>query len=143
MRGHESDFTIANAYHYRDYLIRAFNEDVPYRSICLGTSGWRFAPHPRLNPETGGNESVLGTGWAFFGEEVHSPADIRQDECERVDNKVDVLAKTFLGLTVACARCHDHKFDAISSKDYYALAGFILSSSYHQVRFDTMNKTAR
>ena len=98
---------------------------------------------PRLNPQTGGNESVLATGWAFLGEEVHSPVDIRQDECERVDNKVDVLTKSVLGLTVACARCHDHKFDAISQRDYYSLSGFVLSSSFRQVRFETMEAHAR
>jgi len=83
------------------------------------------------------NESVLGTGFWFLGEEVHSPVDIRKDETDRIDNRLDVLSKTFLGLTVACARCHDHKFDAISQRDYYALAGFALSGSYRQVRVDT------
>src|SRR5690348_18423419 len=48
------------------------------------------------------------------------------------------MSKTFLGLTVACARCHDHKFDAISTKDYYALFGFLESSSYRLARFDSM-----
>ena len=50
------------------------------------------------------------------------------------------MSKTFLGLTVACARCHDHKFDAISQRDYYAMAGFILSSSYRQSRFESMEQ---
>ena len=50
----------------------------------------------------------------------------------RIDNQIDVLSKTFLGLTVACARCHDHKFDPITSKDYYALAGFLHSSRHQQ-----------
>src|SRR5262249_31261427 len=83
-------------------------------------------------------ESVLGTGWAFLGEENHSPVDIRQDECERIDNKVDVFSKTFLRLTVSCARCHDHKFDPIRAQDYYAMSGFILGSSFRQVRFEAM-----
>src|SRR5262249_38750096 len=76
-------------------------------------------------------------------EVVHSPVDTRQDEADRFDNMVDVMTKTFLGLTVACARCHDHKFDAISSKDYYALLGFLRSSSYRLARFDTMEHNRR
>ena len=142
-RGHESDYIIANAYHYRDYLIRALNADVPYDQFVREQIAGDLLPQPRLNPATGGNESVLGTGWVFLGEEVHSPVDIRQDECDRTDNKVDVIGKTFLGLTLACARCHDHKFDAISAQDYYAMSGFVLSSSYRQVRFETMEHNRR
>ena len=141
-RGHESDFLIANAWQYRDYVIRAFNADVPYDRFVAEHIAGDLRP-ARIDPESGANESVLATGWAFLGEEVHSPVDIRQDECERVDNKVDVLSKTFLGLTVACARCHDHKFDAITQKDYYALSGFVLSSPFRQVRFQTMEAHAR
>lgn len=141
-RGHEDDFIIANAWRYRDYLIRAFNADVPYDRFVAEHVAGDLLP-PRRNPVTGGNEAVLGPGWAFLGEEVHSPVDIRQDECERVDNKVDVLSKAFLGLTVACARCHDHKFDALTQRDYYALSGFILSSPYRQVRYETAEAEAR
>ena len=136
-RGHEFDFAIANAWQYRDYLIRAFNADLPYDRFVAEHVAGDLLP-PRLNPTTGANESVLATGWAFLGEEAHSPVDIRQDECERLDNKVDVLSKSFLGLTVSCARCHDHKFDAITQRDYYALSGFISAASYRQVRFETM-----
>ena len=141
-RGHESDYAIANAWQYRDYLIRAFNADVPYDRFVAEHVAGDLIP-ARVNPQTGANESVLATGWAFLGEEVHSPVDIRQDECDRVDNKVDVLTKSVLGLTVACARCHDHKFDAISQRDYYALSGFVLSSSFRQARFETMEAHAQ
>lgn len=137
-RGHESDFLIANAWHYRDYLIRAFNEDVPYDAFLTEHLAGDLIADPRRHPQTGANESILATGWPFFGEEVHSPVDIRQDEKDRTDNKIDVLSKTFFGLTVACARCHDHKFDAISQKDYYSLTGYILSSRFRQVRFESI-----
>ena len=137
-RGHEGDYIIANAWQYRDYLIRAFNADVPYDQFVQEHLAGDILPKPRLRPGTSINESVLATGWAFLGEENHSPVDIRQDECERIDNKVDVFSKTFLGLTVACARCHDHKFDPIRSQDYYAIAGFMLGSSFRQVRFEAM-----
>ncbi|MBI2929327.1 MAG: DUF1553 domain-containing protein [Verrucomicrobia bacterium] len=137
-RGHEGDFIIANAWHYRDYLIRAFNAGVPYDQFLLEHLAGDLLPKPRLRPGTDINESVLVTGWAFLGEENHSPVDIRLDECERIDNKVDVFSKTFLGLTVSCARCHDHKFDPIRAQDYYALTGFMLGSSFRQVRFEAM-----
>ncbi|MFM2093112.1 MAG: hypothetical protein RIS70_236 [Planctomycetota bacterium] len=141
-RGHESDFGIANAWRYRDYLIRAFNADVPYDRFLSEHIAGDLIP-ARLDPTTGANESIQGTGWAFLGEEVHSPVDILQDERERIDNKIDVLSKTFLGLTVACARCHDHKFDAITQRDYYGLCGFIVSSSFRQARFETMEQHAQ
>ncbi|MST94099.1 MAG: DUF1553 domain-containing protein [Pedosphaera sp.] len=142
-RGHESDYIIANAWHYRDYLIRAFNDGVPYDQFLSEHLAGDLLPVPRLRPGTEINESVLGTGWAFLGEEIHSPVDIRQDECERIDNKVDVFSKTFLGLTVACARCHDHKFDPIRAQDYYALSGFMLGSSFRQVRFEAMENNRK
>ncbi|MBL8820882.1 MAG: DUF1549 domain-containing protein, partial [Planctomyces sp.] len=142
-RGHESDFAIANAWQSRDYLIRAFNSDVLYKQFVLEHVAGDLLPAPRLQTGSELNESVLATGWAFLGEEVHSPVDIRQDECERIDNKVDVFSKTFLGLTVSCARCHDHKFDPIRTDDYYALAGFMLGSSFRQVRFEAMENNRK
>ena len=137
-RGHEFEPIIPNAYHYRDYVIRALNADVPYNQFVIEHLAGDLVAKPRLNPATGGNESILGTGFWFLGEEVHSPVDIRQDECDRMDNRLDVMSKTFLGMTVACARCHDHKFDAISQRDYYALAGFLISSTYRQAPFAAM-----
>jgi cytochrome c553 len=137
-RGHEHDYVIPNAYQYRDYVLRALNADVPYEEFVVEHVAGDLLPSPRLDPESGANESVLGTGFWFLGEEVHSPVDIRQDEADRADNQIDVFSKAFLGLTVACARCHDHKFDAISTRDYYALAGFLQSSSYRQVSFESL-----
>jgi len=139
-RGHEYDATIPNAWQYRDYVIRAINADVPYdRFLTEHLAGDLVSP-PRLNPSEGFNESILGTGFWLFEDLVHSPVDIRQDEADRIDQRLDVMSKTFLGLTVACARCHDHKFDAISQRDYYALAGFAVSGSYRQVRFETLER---
>lgn len=137
-RGHESDYVIPNAYEYRDYVIRALNADLPYNAFVEEHIAGDLLPQPRLNQEKGFNESILATGWAFLGEEIHAPVDTRQDENERTDNRIDVMSKAFLGLTVSCARCHDHKFDAISQKDYYALAGYFLSTSPRLVRYETM-----
>ncbi len=156
-RGHEFDFNVANAWHYRDYVIRAFNQDLPFDQFVvehiagdLLTDGSpsRQAPSGqtprtyslRRHPLTGANESILGTGFWFFGEWVHSPVDIRQEEADRFENMIDVYSKTFLALTVACARCHDHKFDPISQKDFYALQGYLQSTSYRQVRFETIEQ---
>ena len=136
-----STATIPNAWQYRDYVIRALNADVPYdQFVTEHIAGDLARPSPASTRGTGFNESILGTGFWFLGEEVHSPVDIRQDEADRFDNRIDVMTKTFLGLTVACARCHDHKFDAISQRDYYALSGFLISSSYRQARFATIER---
>jgi hypothetical protein len=137
-RGHEYDYTLPNAFQYRDYVIRAFNADVPYNQFVLEHIAGDLLPRARLNPEQGFNESILGTGYWFLGEQVHSPVDTCQDKADRFDNMLDVMSKTFLGLTVSCARCHDHKFDAISTKDYYSLCGFLESSSYRLVHFDSL-----
>jgi len=142
-RGHESDFIIPNATEYRDYVVRALNGDVPYDAFVREHLAGDLLPQPRLNPQTGANESLLATGWAFLGEEIHAPVDTRLDETERIDNRIDVLSKTFLGLTVSCARCHDHKFDAISQRDYYALAGFFLSTGQRLARFETVEAERR
>ncbi len=146
-RGHEFEPVIPNAWQFRDYVIRALNADVPFdRFLTEQLAGdlieprWRVAPPGAVPSALPINEALLGTGFWFLGEEVHSPVDIRKDETDRIDNRVDVLSKTFLGLTVGCARCHDHKFDAISQRDYYALAGFALSGSYRQVRIDTFEQ---
>jgi hypothetical protein len=138
-RGHEFDPNIPNAYQYRDYVIRALNADVPYKQFVVEHVAGDLLPNPRRHPVEGFNESIIGSGFWFLGEEVHSPVDVRQDQADRFDNRIDVLTKTFLGLTVACARCHDHKFDPVSTADYYALYGFLSSSSYRLVRFDSLD----
>jgi hypothetical protein len=142
-RGHEFDYLNPNAYQYRDYVIRAFNDDVPYDRFVVEHIAGDLLKTPRLHPAEGFNESILGTGFWFLGEQVHSPVDICQDKADRFDNMLDVMGKAFLGLTVACARCHDHKFDAISTKDYYSLFGFLESSSYRLARFDSMEHDRR
>ncbi len=142
-RGHEFEPLIPNAWQYRDYLIRAFNADVPYNQFVTEHIAGDLLPHPRLNAAGGFNESILGTGFWFLGEEVHSPVDIRQDEADRMNNRVDTMTKAFCGLTVGCARCHDHKFDAISQKDFYALNGYLLSAGYRQAPFKSMEQNHR
>ena len=130
--GNESDAPIPNAWQYRDYLIRAFNEDVPYDQLVIEHIAGDRLDHPRRHPQEGFNESIIGTGFFWMNEGKRSPVDVRQAQADCFDNKIDVLCKTFLGLTVGCARCHDHKFDAITQADYYALYGYLKSSRYTQ-----------
>ena len=136
-RGHEFDFPIPNAWQYRDWVVRALNADLPYDQFVREQLAGDLVEPPRL-AASGANESVLGTGFWLLGEEVHSPVDIKQDQADRVDNRVDTFGKAFLGLALGCARCHDHKFDAISDEDYYAIAGMVMSSSARQVPFETL-----
>lgn len=126
--GHEFDYPIYGAWQYRDYLIRAFNADVPYDQFVVEHVAGDLLDDPRRNPDSDFNESVIATAFWFLGEATHAPVDSKEDEARRIDNQIDVMCRSFVGLTVACARCHDHKFDAISTKDYYALSGFFQSS---------------
>lgn len=129
-KGHEFDFTIEGAWRYRDYLIRAFNADLPYDQLVIEHLAGDLLERPRLHPEEGYNESVIATSHLALGEGKHSPVDTRLDEADRIDNIIDVTSKTFQGLTVACARCHDHKFDPVPTADYYALYGIFESMRF-------------
>ncbi len=138
--GHEFDYPLPHAFQYRDYLIRSFNQDVPYDQFIREHIAGDLLTNPRVHPSKKFNESVLGTGFWFLGEATHGPVDVKGDEAGRVDNQIDVMTKSFLGLTVACARCHDHKFDAISTEDYYAMSGFLQSSRRQLAMLDPDEK---
>lgn len=126
--GHEFDYPLPYAWRYRDYVIRAINEDVPYNDFVREHIAGDLMRVPRRNSELGFNESIIATGFWYLCEDKHAPVDVKGEEATRIDNQIDVFGKTFLGLTIACARCHDHKFDAITADDYYALSGFLQSS---------------
>ncbi len=130
--GHEFDYEIPNSFRYRDYVIRALNEDVPYDQFLREHLAGDLLAKPRIDPISGHNESVIGPGFFWFGQQTHSPVDVRAHQSEFIDNQIDVMSKTFLGLTIACARCHDHKFDPIPTRDYYSLYGVFSSSRYAQ-----------
>jgi len=138
--GHEFDFTLPHAHKYRDYVIRAFNANIPYDQLVKEHIAGDLFAKPRIHPERQSNESVIGTGFWFLHEAVHAPTDVRKDEADRIDNQIDVFSKAFQSLTVACSRCHDHKFDAIPTQDYYALAGFLQSSRMNQAQLDPHGK---
>lgn len=138
--GHEFDYPIRNAHEYRDYLIRAFNADVPYDQFAREQIAGDMLESPRRHAEKDFNESIIGTGFWYFHDATHAPTDSLGNEADIMDNQIDVFGKSFLGLTVACARCHDHKFDAISTADYYALSAFIQSSCRQYAPLDVGHK---
>ncbi len=134
--GSEGDPVIPEAYRYRDYLIRALNADVPLDQLIREHVAGDLLDRPRLNP-AGFNESILGTAHFRFVEHGFQPIDTLDDQVKAVDSQIDVVSKAFQGLTVSCARCHDHKFDAVSQRDYTALYGIFASVRPAQVTIDT------
>ncbi|MCX7665161.1 MAG: PSD1 and planctomycete cytochrome C domain-containing protein [Gemmataceae bacterium] len=141
--GHEFDFEMFEPWRYRDYLIRAFNEDVPYPQLVREHIAGDLLEKPRRNPIDQSNESIQGTAFWYLGEAKHSPVDVRREQSDLIDNQIDVFAKTFLGLTVSCARCHDHKFDPIAQKDYYALYGILASTRYDRAVINDPDRRAQ
>ena len=127
--GNEWNYEVHHAWRYRDYLIRAFNQDVPYDQFVREHIAGDLLPQPRWNDFTQTNESVIGTAFYRFGEVNHDDCiSLRELGYDLLDNQIDTLTKAFQATTVACARCHDHKLDAVSMKDYYALLGILRSS---------------
>jgi hypothetical protein len=135
--GSQGDPELLNAYLYRDYLIRAFNDDVPYDQLVREHLAGDLLPEPRWNANENFNESAIGPAHLRMVELGYVPVDALDDQVKVVDNQIDVYSKTFLGLTVSCARCHNHKFDAISQEDFYALYGIFASSRPGEVLIDS------
>ena len=133
--GYVRDYPIPDAWRYRDYVIRAFNADVPYDRFVSEHLAGDMLP-PRHNPVLRINEAVLGTGSLRVMEVSSTATDVALEEAQMIENQIDTLGKAFQGLTIACARCHDHKFDAISTRDYYGLFGILASSRQTQAIID-------
>ncbi|MBI5852494.1 MAG: DUF1553 domain-containing protein [Planctomycetes bacterium] len=126
--GHEFDYPILGAWRYRDWLIDAFDRDLPYDRFVVEQLAGDLLDDPRRDPVTGIPLAPIGTTGLLLNEEKHSPIDLAQAASDRIDNRIDVASKAFLGLTLACARCHDHKFDPIPTTDYYAVFGLLASA---------------
>jgi len=126
--GSEGDPSIPNAYRYRDYLIRAFNKDVSVDQLIREHIAGDLLPEPRLSDNGLINESRIGLAHFRMVQHGFQPTDALDELVRFTDDQIDVVSKAFLGLTVSCARCHNHKFDAISQEDYYALFGVFRSS---------------
>jgi mono/diheme cytochrome c family protein len=115
----------ANTWRYRDWVVKAFNDDMPYDQFVKAQIAADLLPEKdrdKMLPALG----MFGLGPWFTGDDIIY-VEARADE---LDAKVDALTKGFLGLTVTCARCHNHKYDPISQKDYYSLAGVFASSGF-------------
>jgi hypothetical protein len=126
--GYEWDNPAKGSWEYRDYLIRAFNQDLGWDQFLREQLAGDLLETPRVDPVLHLNESLIGPFFYHMGEHRHgSSLDFNGIHQEMIDNKIDAFSKAFLGFTVACARCHDHKLDAISQADYYALAGMFMT----------------
>ena len=135
--GSEGDAAIPNAWRYRDYLIRALNADVPYDQLVREHLAGDLLAKPRINHELGLNESALGTAQLRMVLHGFAPTDALEELVRFTDDQINVVSKTFLGLTVSCARCHHHKFDPISQQDYTGWYGIFTSTSPAQIAVDT------
>lgn len=113
----EEDRHYAYSYTYRDYIIRAFNEDLPYNQFVEQQIAADLLPH------NGDERSLAALGYLTLGRRfINNINDI-------IDDRIDVVTRGMMGMTVACARCHDHKYDPIPTKDYYSLYGVFASST--------------
>ncbi len=124
--GLDENKAFAYAYRYRDYVVKAFNEDKPYNTFVVEQLAGDLLP-PTDNEELK-NDRLTATGFLVLGAKVLAEQDKPKFVMDIVDEQIEVTSKAFLGLTIACARCHDHKFDPIPTKDYYAMAGIFKST---------------
>jgi hypothetical protein len=116
----------AQAWLYRDWVVRAFNDDLPYDEFVRRQLAADFLAD--LPPSELAALGFLGVSPEYFKELKLSPEMIRTIVADEREERIDALGRTFLGLSLACARCHDHKFDPISTEDYYGLAGVLAST---------------
>jgi len=116
---------IPEAWRYRDYVVAAFNGDKPFDEFVVEQIAGDQLPDSSLAE---GAEHVTATAFLALGATNYEEQDKTQLEMDVIDEQVDTLGKVFLGQTIGCARCHDHKFDPIPTADYYALAGIFRST---------------
>lgn len=119
--GRERNIVYPTAWRYRDYVIDAFNNDTPFnRFIQEQLAG-------DLLPDAGDNEAIA-TGFLAIGPKLLNEGNREAFVMDLVDDQIDVTTRAFMGLTVSCARCHDHKFDPIPTAEYYSMAGIFRST---------------
>jgi len=125
-RGFGGAGDVAEAWRYRDWVATAFNQDLPYDQFVIQQIAGDLLEEPpgaAFDPA-----KIIATGMYAIGNWGTGDADKEKVYTDIVDDQIDVTGRAFLGLTLACARCHDHKFDPIPTADYYGLAGIFFSS---------------
>ncbi|MFO0875884.1 MAG: PSD1 and planctomycete cytochrome C domain-containing protein [Gemmataceae bacterium] len=132
--GKTVNFAFPHAWRYRDYVIASFNADKPFDRFIQEQLAGDLMPSDDPKVEL---ERRVATGFLAIGPKTLNERNGLKFELDIVDEQIDVTTQAFLGITVACARCHDHKFDPITQKDYYALAGIFRSTEtcYGTVRY--------
>jgi len=123
--GKETNVPYPHAWRYRDWVIDAFNADMPYDQFLKAQLAGDLLEHAGPADQA---QNIIATGFLALGPKALNTRDRRQFQMDLVDEQIDVMSQAMLGLTLACARCHDHKFDPVTQRDYYALAGIFMSS---------------
>ena len=124
--GVDEDHPFGDSWRYRDYVVDAFNEDLPYDQFVREQIAGDLLP--AADGSSINRRGIIATGFLALGPMALAQRDPIQKKYDVVDEQIDTTSKAFLGLTIACARCHDHKFDPILTSDYYALAGIFAST---------------
>ena len=123
--GGDFNATFHNAWKYRDYVVDAFNNDKPYDLFVKEQIAGDLMEF--LNPEQKA-DGIVATGFLMLGAKMLSERDKHKLTMDVIDEQINTVGQAFMGLTLGCARCHDHKFDPIPTRDYYALAGIFHST---------------
>ena len=123
--GKDENLTFHEAYRYRDYVISAFNRDKPFNQFIMEQIAGDLLPG---DTQAQRDEQLTATGYLVLGPKVLADRDQLKRKMDVVDEQVETIGRTFLGLTLGCARCHDHKFDPIPTADYYGIAGILAST---------------
>jgi cytochrome c553 len=121
--GLDENTAFGNAWRYRDYVIRSFNQDKPYDEFLREQIAGDLLPDATENPDR-----LTGTGFLVLGPKLLAEPDKQKMKMDIADEQLDTLGKAVLGLTLGCARCHDHKFDPIPQRDYYSLLSIFTST---------------
>lgn len=123
--GKERNYPYPEAWRYRDYVIAAFNRDLPYDQFIKEQIAGDLLP---VKSAADRNDHVVATGFLALGTKSVAEKNRNLFINDLIDEQIDVVTRGFLGLTISCARCHDHKFDPVAMTDYYALAGIFRST---------------